>query len=147
MGTFEITIQIARPVAEVFALLADPEKTPLWYEAVVSATKTSAGPAALGTRYRLVRSLPGGTVENDVEITEFEPGRRFTMSSVSGPTPFRYRYGLEPTEQGSATTVILAGDITTEGLPVPAPLRPLATRAFQHGMAQNLATLKRIVES
>lgn len=147
MGAFETTIHIARPAAEVFDLLADTEKTPLWYEAVIGATKITADPVGRGSRYRLVRSLPGGTVENEVEITEYEPGHRVTLTSVSGPTPFRYRYTLEPTDRGSATTLTLVGDITTEGLPVPAPLRLLATRAFQHGMAQNLATLKRIVES
>jgi len=147
MGTFQTTISIGRPPAEVFDLLADTEKTPLWYEAVVSATKIGSGPAGRGRRYRLVRALPGGLVENEVEITDYEPARRVTLTSVSGPTPFRYRYTLEPLAQGAGTRVILDGDITTEGLPVPAPLRPIATRAFQHGMAQNLAVLKRIVES
>jgi uncharacterized protein YndB with AHSA1/START domain len=145
MGTFQTTISIDRPAADVFDVLGDTEKTPLWYEAVVTATKTSPGPVGRGSRYRLVRSLPSGLVENEVEITDYEPGRRITLSSVSGPTPFRYRYTLEP--DGQATTVTLVGDITTDGLPVPAALRSVATRAFQHGMGQNLATLKRIVES
>ena len=148
MGTFETTITINRPAAEVFDVLADTEQTPLWYEAVVSAAKTSPGPVGRGSRYRLVRSLPGGLVENEVEITDYEPGRRVTLTSVSGPTPFRYRSTLEPAKRGAGTSVTLVGDITTEGLPgVPAALAPLATRAFKHGMGQNLAALKRIVES
>ena len=65
MGTFETTISINRPAAEVFDVLADTEQIPLWYEAVVSAAKTSPGPVGRGSRYRLVRSLPGGLVEND----------------------------------------------------------------------------------
>jgi uncharacterized protein YndB with AHSA1/START domain len=145
MGTFRTTITINRQPTEVFSLLADTEQTPLWYEAVVSATRTTSGPVGRGARYRLVRSLPSGVVENEVEITDYEPGRRFTLSSVSGPTPFHYRYSLD--RSGSATTVTLDGEITGDGLPVPSALRPFATRAFAQGMARNLAVLKRIMES
>jgi uncharacterized protein YndB with AHSA1/START domain len=147
MGAFETAIRIARPATEVFDLLGDTEQTPLWYEAVISATKTTAGPVGNGSRYRLVRSLPGGLAENEVEITDYEPPRRVTLTSVSGPTPFRYRYTLEPVAGGGATELTLAGDITVEGLPVPAALAPFATRAFRQGMGKNLAVLKRILES
>jgi hypothetical protein len=87
-------------------------------------------------------------VENEVEITDFEPGHRVTLTSVSRPTPFRYRYTLEPVERGTGTELTLVGDITTDGFAgIPAVLAPIATRAFQHGMGKNLAVLKRIVES
>lgn len=144
MGTFRTTITINRPPAEVFSILADAEQTPSWYSAVVSARRTTPGPVGRGSRYRLVRSLPGGVVENEVEITDYEPGRRFTLSSVSGPTPFRYAYSLD--RNGPATTVILDGEIAAEGLPIPSALRPFATRAFAQGMGRNLAVLKRMLE-
>jgi uncharacterized membrane protein len=148
MGTFEIAIRIGRPASEVFDVLGDIEQTPSWYEAVVSATKTSPGPPAKGSRYRLVRSLPGGLVENEVEITDYEPGRRVTLTSLSGPTPFRYGYTLEPVDGGDVTDLTLVGDITAAGLTgIPAALAPFATRAFGQGMRKNLAVLKDLVES
>jgi uncharacterized protein YndB with AHSA1/START domain len=148
MGTFRTAIHVDRPADDVFAVLADTEQMPSWYEAVTAVSKVRLGPIGRGSRYRLVRSLPGGVVENEVEITEYEPARRFTLSSISGPTPFRYRYTLEPVDGGRATALTLFGDITTEGLSgVPAALGPIATQAFKHGMGRNLAVLKRIVES
>src|SRR5439155_6586826 len=140
-------IDIARPAEAVFDIISDTENAPLWYEAVVSAVKTTAGPIAAGTRYRLVRSLRAGIVENEVEIEEYEPVTQVTLGSVSGPTPFRYRYRLEPTATGT-TRVTLTGEITVEGLPgVPVALAPVATQLFKRGMGQNLAALKRLVES
>jgi uncharacterized membrane protein len=148
MGTFEIAIRISRPAGEVFDVLGDIEQTPSWYEAVVSATKTSPGPTGKGSRYRMVRSLPGGLVENEVEITDYEPGRSVTLTSLSGPTPFRYRYTLEPVDGGDVTELTLFADITADGLRgIPAALAPFATRAFRQGMGKNLDVLKRIVES
>jgi uncharacterized protein YndB with AHSA1/START domain len=148
MGTFEIAIRIARPASEVFDVLGDIEQTPSWYEAVVSATRTSPGPPGKGSRYRMVRSLPGGVVENEVEVTDYEPGRRVTLTSLSGPTPFQYRYTLEPVDGGDVTELTLVGDITADGLRgIPAALAPFATRAFRQGMGKNLDVLKRIVEA
>ena len=147
MGTFQTTIDIARPARDVFAVLADTETAPLWYEAVVSAVKTTAGPVGNGTRYRLRRSLPGGPVDNDVELSDYQPTETVTRTSITGPTPFRYRYRLAPT--GARTTrVTLSGDITADGLSgIPAALAPLAAQFFGRGMRHNLAALKRLVES
>ena len=144
MSAFHIGVDIAVPPAAVFDFLADTGNTPLWYEAVVSATRTTSGPGGRGTRHRLVRSLPGGRVENEVEITEYEPGHRVTLTSRSGPTPFRYRYTLDPVEGG--TRLRLTGEISGEGLGLAAALGPVATLAFKRGMQQNLATLKRLLE-
>jgi uncharacterized protein YndB with AHSA1/START domain len=147
MGTFQTTIDIARPARDVFAVLADTETTPLWYEAVVSAVKTTPGPVGNGTRYRLRRSLSGGPIDNDVEISEYEPPAAVTLASLTGPTPFRYRYRLTPTA-ANTTRVTLTGDITGDGLPgVPPALAPLAAKFFGRGMHQNLASLKRLIES
>ncbi|MGH9035864.1 MAG: SRPBCC family protein [Acidimicrobiia bacterium] len=145
MSRFRISIDIDVPPAVVFDFVADTGNAPLWYEAVVSATRTSPGPIGPGTTHRLVRSLPGGQVENDVEITDYEPDRRITLTSRRGPTPFTYRYTLEP-GRGS-TRLDLSGDIRPEGLPGAVLLGPFATLAFKRGMQHNLAALRGILET
>lgn len=98
----------------------------------------------------VVRSLPGGRVHNDVEITEHEPDRLATFESRSGPTPFRYRYTLEPitTSTGAGTRLHLEGRIDGTGLPGPlGKLGPVATQLFKRGMRDNLGQLKRLVET
>ena len=142
MGDFTATVTIARLPEAVFAFLADPTNLPLWLEAVDGVAVD--GPPRRGARFRMARSLPGGRVVNDVELTEFDPGRRITFESRTGPTPFRYAYELQPT--GDRTRVTLAGRISGEGLPVPvAALGNLATQLFKRGMQRNLRTLERLL--
>ncbi len=147
MGTFRLEIVIGRPRDDVFAVIADPTRMPRWYEAVQQVTQTSAGPAATGATYEIARSLPGGEAHNLVEITEYEADRHVTLESRDGPTPFRYRYTLQPRPDG-ATSIMLDGRISGAGLPGPiGHLGPLATQLFKHGMRRNLAQLKRLIES
>ena len=95
----------------------------------------------------LEQALPGGEAHNTVEITEHEAQRRVTLESRDGPTPFRYRYTLQP-RPGGATSIILDGRISGAGLPGPiGHLGPLATELFRHGMRRNLDELRRIIES
>lgn len=108
MADFTLVIDIARSPAEVFAFIADLRNMPLWYDAVEEVTKTAPGAPGPGARYEVTRSLPGTRARNDVEFTEYAPDRRITLESRSGPTPFRYRYGLEPSADGTVLTLRLA---------------------------------------
>jgi uncharacterized protein YndB with AHSA1/START domain len=146
MGDFSLTVAIEQQPAVVFAFIAEPTNMTRWYHAVDHVTITAGEPIGRGTRFETVRSLPGGRAINDVEIIDYEPNRRITFESPEGPTPFRYRYTLEPT--GNHTVVTLEGRISGAGLPGPAAhLGPVATRLFKRGMKQNLDVLKRLVES
>ena len=75
-----------------------------------------------------------------------KPRRSVTFESREGPTPFHYRYTIEPNGEGSLLT--LDAEISSAGLPGPlAHLDGIATRAFRQGMRQNLEGLKHLVES
>lgn len=146
MSDFTIEIDVDAPQQIVFNYLADGTRTPEWYEAVRGANKTSEGPTGKGTRFRFTRVLPQGEVVNEVEISEFREPDLVTYASRSGPTPFVYRYRIEPTEAGSR--VILEGSITGEGVTGPAALiAPFAGKFFARGMTENLKTLKTRLES
>lgn len=146
MSDFTIDIDVDAPQQTVFNYLADGTRTPEWYEAVRSAKKTSEGPVGEGTRFRFTRVLPQGEVVNEVEISEFREPDLVTYTSRSGPTPFVYRYRIEPTASGSK--VILEGSITGEGVAGPAALlAPFAGKFFARGMTDNLKTLKTRLES
>ncbi|WP_103381886.1 SRPBCC family protein [Pseudonocardia dioxanivorans] len=130
---------------QVFEFVADATTMPRWYAAVTSVDPVGqAGPGA-GARFRAVRSLPGGPAVNVVERVTWLPGEEVTFTSVSGPTPFRYRYLLAPTATGTRLT--LHGEISAEGLPGPARhLGGVADHFFRPGMAANLRTLARLLD-
>jgi uncharacterized protein YndB with AHSA1/START domain len=146
MGTFRLSVSVRRSPADVFAFLAEMQNMPLWYDAIQHVTKTTPGPTAAGSRYQIVRSLPGGPAYNDVEVTEYDLNSEVALESREGSTPFRYRYRVEPDPEGTMLT--LDGSISGDGLPGPvAHLDRLATRLFKHGMNQSLHERKRIVEA
>ena len=146
MTDFKIDIEVNAPQEVVFGYIADGSRAPDWYEAVQSVTKTTEGPTNRGTRYEFTRLLPQGTVVNEVEVSEFREPTVITFVSVSGPTPFTYRYRVDASAEGSKVT--LEGSITGEGLRGPATLlAPLAARFFKRGMAKNLNALKTRLES
>ena len=143
---FAIDVHINQPPDEVFAELTDVGDTPRWYSAVQSAERLDEGPVKLASRFRFRRQLAGTTAYNDVSVSEFEPNRVFALSSQSGPTPFTYRYVLEPA--GDGTLLRLEGKISGEGLTGPlAMLKPLAETFFRRGMVTNLNTLKLLLEN
>ena len=145
MDGFSLATNISEPPKTVFAFLADAANMTRWYEAVEQVALRPGTQAGKGSTFQLIRSLPGGRAVNVVEITEYEPDRRLTLESRSGPTPFRYAYTLDPTDEG--TTLTLDGHISAEGLPGPVGhLGPLAARLFAQGMKRNLQTLKYLIE-
>jgi hypothetical protein len=102
MGTFSLTTNVNRPIADVFAFVA-------------AARHMEAPPTLV------------------------------TFESREGPTPFRSCYTIEPDGEGSLLT--LDADISSAGLPGPlAHLDAIATRAFEHGMRQNLEGLRHLLE-
>jgi uncharacterized protein YndB with AHSA1/START domain len=144
--SFQISLDIHRTPSEVFAFVADFRNMPRWYEAVERVTATTSASFGTGTRFHMVRSLPGGPSHNDVEVTSYQLDKEVTFASTSGPTPFRYHYRVEPITDGTRLT--LNGEINGEGLPGPAArLGSLTSRLFQQGMKKNLHVLKRVLET
>jgi carbon monoxide dehydrogenase subunit G len=127
-SNFETSIDIPRPVDEVFEYVADPRTFPAWNSAVESVT-------AAGTRYVMRRRLPTGPAINELEVVARRPPAAFAIRTVSGPSPFVYRYGFAPTQRG--TRVTLDAEVQ-----VPA----LVARLLRRGVDANLAALRSILE-
>jgi hypothetical protein len=146
MGTFSIDIEIRRKASDVFAVLSDIRAMPLWYEAVKEAVALTPGVLGHGARYEIARTLPGGAVRNEIAVTEYVADRLFTIESLTGPTPFRYRYTLEPSAE--RTRLRLEARITGDGLPGPlAHVDVLLTQLFKRGMGDNLRRLGQLIEA
>src|SRR4051794_5872813 len=107
--TFQLTLDVAAAPATVFDFVADFTTMPRWYAAVQRVDRID-GTGGVGTRYEVHRHLPSGPARNEVEITAYESGRDVTFTSLRGPTPFVYRYLVEPS--GDATRLTLEGTIS-----------------------------------
>jgi uncharacterized protein YndB with AHSA1/START domain len=140
---FETGVRIERPLEEVFAYVSEPANLSRWKSAVQAVRKTSAGDdTGVTSTYVMERTLPTGRAVNKLEIVAHEPPTAFAIRTTSGPTPFLYRFRFAPTDR--ATVVRLRGE--AELGRVGDLLAPLARRALQRGVDDNLATLKAILE-
>ena len=82
MIDFTVETTIARPPADVFAYVSDPDKLATWQTNTVSAVKEGDGPFGLGTRMREVHRAPGGKeLPSIVEVSEYEPDTRLALRS------------------------------------------------------------------
>ena len=142
MTSFHASVRIERPLEDVFAYLSDPENFPRWNSAVRTVRPT-APERALGSTYAMTRDLTTGRAENELEITSLEPPHEFAIRTLSGPTPFVYRYRLTP--NNGSTLLELDAEVELSG--AAALLGPLARRAVKGGVEENFATLKSVLES
>ncbi|MEV6578941.1 SRPBCC family protein [Streptomyces sp. NPDC051582] len=82
-GQFESTVEIDRPVGEVFAYLADGRNDPKFSPRVQEISKTPDGPTAVGTVFRSTVKDAGMKTGREFRITGFEPEKlvRWTEQS------------------------------------------------------------------
>lgn len=151
MLRFETEIRIQRPVREVFAYLSSGEHGPEWNSVIVRITPLSDGPVREGSRYRMVQDLPGGRVENVLEVIEHVKDQAFAVRTVSGPTPFTYRYRF--TGKNGVTLLILQAEIDEEKLSgflgMAGQVMPdwALSRLIEYMVKRNMESLKKVLES
>jgi len=110
MLKIEISAVVNRPVEEVFSVASNPEDGPKWSPGLVEVKKTSEGLIGVGSTYRLVRMFLGQRIEGDVELTEYEPNRKFTQDSKSRPFPVEAQWTFDAVEGGTRVSVVLEAE-------------------------------------
>ena len=138
---FTNTITIERSRAEVFEYLARFENVPRWNHAISETRRVSSGPTGVGSRYTQARTEPTRS-EETFEVTEYEPESRLSVQGTLGRFPARVTYVLEPI--GNATRLTNTVDLEPTGLL--GLVAPLATAKVKSAVAENLSTLKKILE-
>jgi carbon monoxide dehydrogenase subunit G len=104
----EVTVEIERPPAEVFAYLTDVANLPHWQSGVRSARRE-------GDRIHESRHLLGRDLETTLAVEEEEPPRLFVLRALKSPVPFTVRHELA--SNGTATRLTVVGEGDTGLLP------------------------------
>ena len=110
----EHEVVIDRPIAEVFAFLADGHNDTTWRDGVEEIHRTSET-IGIGATYQQTIRGPGGThVPGDYVISEYQPPHLLGFQVTAGPVRPTGRFEL--TETGPArTTVRSTIDVTPTG--------------------------------
>jgi uncharacterized protein YndB with AHSA1/START domain len=137
---FEFSVDVGRPPSEVFDYITDADRLPEWQSSAVEAQWQ--GEKAQGARIREVRKFLGRRMESELEVTEYEPDRRFALKTLSGPVPFSVTQMLEPRDGGTKITFVGEGE--------PGGFfrlgEPIVARVAERQFKSDYETLKDILE-
>lgn len=104
MARAEVSTTIKRPVEDVWAVISNVENNPKWSSFALEAKQTSPGPIGVGTTAHFVGKFLGRRMESESVITEFEPNRKYSWESKSGPFPMKGSTALEQIDGGTRVT-------------------------------------------
>ena len=142
MPSAQHSAAINRPVADVFAFVADGTNAMQWRPAVLDVAHVSG--VGTGAIYRQGVKGPGGRrIAADYEVTAFEPNRRLAFRAIAGPVRPTGEYRFEAS--GDQTTVTFSLEVTLSGWKALLMGRPV--QATMDREVRNLDALKRILES
>lgn len=137
------TIEIKRPIEDVFAVLTDVTKTGRWYPAKVEEWWTTPPPHGVGSVRRARVLVMGRGVENDAIVTAYEPPRLAAMKGLSRSAPFEANLSFEPVEGGTRveveTTFHLRGVMRLIG--------PMFVKNYERGWDVGMANVRRMMEA
>ena len=75
----ESSVEITKPVSQVFAFVEDHSKAPEWLESCVELRQTSSGPKQAGAAMHYVYREGSGKKEMDGTVTAYFKDRQLTM--------------------------------------------------------------------
>ena len=138
-----MTVTIARPVKDVFAVLSDVKKVPIWSSNTIDETLLTPGPLRKGSRRSaVIRGFAGRTIKNEAEMIEFEPNRRMVVEVLDAPVPARIVIEFTPVDGG--TRLDWTGIISPRGFL--APTAPLIARFYRMAFEKDLRNLKALMD-
>ena len=139
MFTFENSLDIDKPVEEVFTFLVDLENLPLWNYFVHKVSKTSPEPVQVGSTYHQVRE----TDEQILQILVLDPNRTLVIESVPPSKP-AMRREMRFTAQDGSTLIV---DRWLLELGVPEAVETYVSDQMKASVERDLKKLKQLLET
>ncbi len=139
----EESVQINRPLEEVYEYVANPENLPEWAGTAIEVRKDTPGPLLEGSTFTTVGKFLGRRFETPFEVTAHESPRRHAHKSTGGPFPLEWTLTFEELPGGTRLTQVAEGEpggfFKLAG--------PLLERAVRRQFRTDLANLKDLLEA
>lgn len=142
MPRVEESVHIERPVAEVFAYVADPDNQTTIQSNMIEFH--SDGPLEKGRRTNGVTRVAGRKIEWTAEVTEFEQDRRVEIRSIDAPMDFHITWQYEPEDGG--TRIRFEQEVGSLGSFFGRLADPVVTKMYARDVRSNLENLKTLLE-
>ena len=139
MRTVTATAHVDAPPEAVFDFLADLENLPQWQTGIVSAKLTTPGPVGVGSRAHVVRELIGRRLAVDLELIDYQPGRRLELASEA--SGIRVVAALELVPEADGTALTFAMWIQAQSVFL-APLEGMVAGAAERDIADSVERVR-----
>ena len=139
----EESVEINRPLPEVFNYVSDVGNYPEWMAHVLEVRKDTPSAPQQSDRFVVAIKSVGRRFETPYERTLCEGDRRYTDRAVGGPIP-NQRWHSAFQEMPCGTRFTRAVDVESGGLLK--LLEPLQRRAAGRQLKKDLQTLKDVLE-
>ena len=83
----EESIEIGRPLKEVFDYVSEPDNFPEWTGTAIDVSKGTPGPVRERDTFTVAIKFLGRRFETPYERTSYEPDRLFKERAAGGPIP------------------------------------------------------------
>ena len=140
MNEFTIITVIGRPLDEVFGVIEDMAKTPVWTPGLSEARLTSNGPLEPGSTLLFKGTFLGRAYESPAVCTALIENKQFATKSTAGPFYIEIDTTVEPVDGGTQITSHYRGE-SRGFFKIAEPLLVRLTRKHFETAAENLRTL------
>ena len=140
----EESIEIKRPLQEVFDYVSDVGNYPEWMAHALEVLKDTEGPPQQNDTFIVAIKSVGRHFETPYQRTSYEANRRYTDRAVGGPIP-NQRWDCTFQEVRGGTRLMRAVDAKGGGLLK--LLEPLQKWAAERQLRKDLKTLKDVLEA
>ena len=97
---------IYRPIKQVFDFVSAPENDFQWQYGILAAARLHDEVSRIGSFFRSIGHLLGHRNQGIFEVTEYEPNRKYSFKSRSGPLRSETSYTFEST--GASTKISIS---------------------------------------
>jgi uncharacterized protein YndB with AHSA1/START domain len=105
----ENSVQINKPVEDVFAFFNDTANSARWQNGVDTVEYADAE-QVVGSQYTEVRKFMGREMRTTLEVTALEPNQKYAAKTLSGPVSYEVTITFEPSEGGTKMTTVVEGE-------------------------------------
>src|SRR5215218_2184432 len=140
----EESIEINRPLKEVFDYVSDVGNYPVWMAHALEVRKNTESPPQQGERFTLAIKSVGRRFETPYQRTSYEANRQFTDRAVGGPIP-NQRWESIFQEVPAGTRLMRA--VEAEGGGLLKVLEALQKWAVTRKLRKDLKTVKDVLEA
>jgi ribosome-associated toxin RatA of RatAB toxin-antitoxin module len=140
MNEFTIVTVIGRPVDEVFAVIQDVAKTPVWTPGLSEARIINDGALEPGSALLYQGTFLGRAYESPAVCTALTENKQFATKSTNGPFHIEIDTTLEPVDGGTQVTSFYRGE-SRGFFKVAEPILVRLTRKHFETAAENLRAL------